>query len=45
MCLRANMSTGVAQSRPEPSRATNWASRIVKNSWSLRFTWSETLLR
>ena len=29
------------QSLPEPSRATSWASRIVKNSWSRRFTWSD----
>ena len=40
MWRRASISTG-AWSLPEPSRATSWASRIVKNSWSRRFTWSE----
>ena len=42
---RASISTGASQSRPEPSMATSWASRIVKNSWSRRFTWSDTRLR
>ena len=42
MWRRASISTGVLQSRPEPWSETSWQSNIVKNSWSRRFTWSET---
>jgi hypothetical protein len=38
ICRRASISTGVSQSRPEPSSDTSWQSIIVKNSWSRRFT-------
>src|SRR5204863_4200448 len=42
MCRRASIRTGVVQLRPDPSRATSSQSRSVKNSWSRRFTWSDT---
>jgi hypothetical protein len=42
MWRRASISTGVVQSRPEPSSEVSWQSTIVKNSWSRRLTWSDT---